>query len=60
MLSLKITTGFSFEPEIAEQMRGADGALIAVLRKDRTKLEFILAAAHAHVRFEQKGVCFGS
>jgi hypothetical protein len=49
MLSLKITTGFSFEPEIAEQMRGADGALIAVLRKDRTKLEFILAAAHAHV-----------
>ena len=25
MLSLRITTGFSFEPEIVEQMRGADG-----------------------------------
>jgi hypothetical protein len=33
---------------ISQQMRSADGVKIAVLRKGRTNLEFILAAAHAH------------
>ncbi len=32
---------------IAQQMRGADGVKIAVLRKGRASLEFFQAAAHA-------------
>ena len=31
-------------------MRRADGVKVAVYREGRTNLEFILAAAHAHVR----------
>ena len=40
-------TGFSFEPEIAEQMRGADGVKIAVLREGRADLKLNGAADHA-------------
>ena len=32
---------------MAQQKRGADGVKIAVLRKGRANLVFILAAAHA-------------
>jgi len=39
-------TGFSFEPEIAEQIRGADGVKIAVLRKSRARFTIMWAAAH--------------